>query len=818
MKVLKFGGTSVASAKTISQVRNIVADEANNEQLLVVVSALGGVTNILEEIIHTATINANQAMPLLDQLADRHLQTAKELFDDNEINPIEKHIIQAREKLAEMVKGVSIVGELTPKVKDRVISMGERLSSFIIWNFFNKEFPTELLDPQRYILTDDNYGNATVLNDLTYEKIASLSSNDSRVLICPGFIGATEDGMLTTLGRGGSDFTAALFARGLMANELQIWTDVSGMMTADPRIVKTAKVISELSYEEAMELSHFGAKVIYPPTIQPVLKKAIPIKIKNTLKPEDNGTLITKENTPTDKTVQGLTSINNLALVNLKGASMVGVPKVSYRLFRAFAKHNINIILITQASSEHTITIAITEADTEAAAKAVRKEFSMEIELGKIDPLEIEKGLAVVALVGSNMRNQVGVSGKMFSTLAANGVNIKAIAQGSSELNISTVIYSNDLKKAINSLHENFFLSERKRINLFIIGVGNVGGELLLQLKNQIPVLLKEEYLDIRVVGLANSKKMVFAEEGVELNEWHQYLDGGEPMNKNAFVNQMTELNLRNSVFIDNTATGDIPELYTDILKSSISVVTPNKIAASASYEQYREIKKTARDYRAQFLFETNVGAGLPIISTLNDLVKSGDKIMAIEAVLSGSLNFIFNNYDGSKDFATIVKQALDEGYTEPDPRIDLSGLDVKRKLLILMREAGIACEIEDIEDEQFIPEASFEANESAAFFSVLKDHEVEFEQMLKKANKNGSQLKFVAQYREGKAIIKLVEIEQGHPFSNLEGKDNIVLFYTRRYQDQPLIIKGAGAGAEVTASGIFADVIKVAHSKPSNL
>ena len=683
MKVLKFGGTSVASAKTISQVRNIVADEANNEQLLVVVSALGGVTNILEEIIHTATINANQAMPLLDQLADRHLQTAKELFDDNEINPIEKHIIQAREKLAEMVKGVSIVGELTPKVKDRVISMGERLSSFIIWNFFNKEFPTELLDPQRYILTDDNYGNATVLNDLTYEKIASLSSNDSRVLICPGFIGATEDGMLTTLGRGGSDFTAALFARGLMANELQIWTDVSGMMTADPRIVKTAKVISELSYEEAMELSHFGAKVIYPPTIQPVLKKAIPIKIKNTLKPEDNGTLITKENTPTDKTVQGLTSINNLALVNLKGASMVGVPKVSYRLFRAFAKHNINIILITQASSEHTITIAITEADTETATKAVRKEFSMEIELGKIDPLEIEKGLAVVALVGSNMRNQVGVSGKMFSTLAANGVNIKAIAQGSSELNISTVIYSNDLKKAINSLHENFFLSERKRINLFIIGVGNVGGELLLQLKNQIPVLLKEEYLDIRVVGLANSKKMVFAEEGVELNEWHQYLDGGEPMNKNAFVNQMTELNLRNSVFIDNTATGDIPELYTDILKSSISVVTPNKIAASASYEQYREIKKTARDYRAQFLFETNVGAGLPIISTLNDLVKSGDKIMAIEAVLSGSLNFIFNNYDGSKDFATIVKQALDEGYTEPDPRIDLSGLDVKRKLLI---------------------------------------------------------------------------------------------------------------------------------------
>ncbi|RLD25271.1 MAG: bifunctional aspartate kinase/homoserine dehydrogenase I, partial [Bacteroidetes bacterium] len=589
-------------------------------------------------------------------------------------------------------------------------------------------------------------------------------------------------------------------------------------MTADPRIVKTAKAISRLSYEEAMELSHFGAKVIYPPTIQPVLKKGIPIKIKNTLAPEDDGTLITKESSITDRTVQGLTSINNLALVNLKGSGMVGVPKISYRLFRCFAKQNINIILITQASSEHTISIVITEEETEMAAKAVNKEFAMEIELGKIDRLEIEKELAIVALVGSNMQNQVGVSGKMFSTLGANGVNIKAIAQGSSERNISTVIHSKDLKKALNSLHEDFFLSERKRINLFIIGVGNVGGELLLQLKNQIPVLLKEEHLDIRVVGLANSKKMQFQDEGITLSNWPNELNAGEVMRKQSFIDKMIALNLRNSVFIDNTATGDIPELYLNVLKSSISVVTPNKVAASASYDQYIEIKKTAQRYRTQFLFETNVGAGLPIISTLKDLVKSGDKVLAIEAVLSGSLNFIFNNYSGERDFSSVVKQAQKEGYTEPDPRIDLSGLDVKRKLLILMREAGIASEIEDIIGNEFMPTECLETDSINSFFNTLAENEDSFKRMYEQAQNNGCQLKFVAQYRDGKATTKLLEVGPEHPFYNLRGKDNIVLFYTRRYKDQPLIIKGAGAGAEVTASGIFADIMKVAHSKPYNL
>ena len=725
MKVLKFGGSSVASTNNIKKVRKIVVEKAGSGQILVVLSAFGGVTNKIEEILKLATSQPELAQPLINELSELHIDIMNELLTKGESKNIETEVLQGINEISEIVKGISIVGEVSPKVRDRIVGIGERLSSIIVSAYFNKKLSTQLLKPRHLIVTDDSFGNAVVNYDLTYANIGNLDLSNASIYVCPGFIGATEDGEITTLGRGGSDYTAALFASGLKAEELEIWTDVSGMMTADPRIVKTAKVINKLSYEEAMELSHFGAKVIYPPTIQPVFQQKIPIRIKNTLAPDDEGTLITaNQETTSGKSVQGLTSIANLALVNLKGPGMVGVPSLSYRLFRCFAEFQINIILITQASSEHTISIVIQAEDAKNAAKAVKKEFSLEIELGKIDPLEVEKDLAIVALVGSNMQNQVGVSGEMFTTLGTNGINIKAIAQGSSERNISTVIQSKDLKKALNSLHENFFLSDRKRLNLFIIGVGNVGGEFLSQLNNQVPVLLKNEHLDIRVVGLANSRKMVFEYEGIDLSSWEDMLSEGTEMNSAAFIEKMAELNLRNSIFIDNTATGDIPELYMDILKKSISIVTPNKVAASSDYQVYTQIKNAALRYRTKFLFETNVGAGLPIISTLNDLVKSGDEIIAIEAVLSGSLNFIFNNYNGEKEFASVVRQAQTEGYTEPDPRLDLSGLDVRRKLLILMREARLECNMNDIEGEQFLPSSCFDAKDVESFYQILQQNE----------------------------------------------------------------------------------------------
>jgi aspartokinase/homoserine dehydrogenase 1 len=813
MKVLKFGGTSVASTKNIKQVRKIVVETAGKGKILVVLSAFGGVTNKIEKILKLASSQPKLAQPLISELSELHIEIMNALLTRGESNNIETQVLQGINEISEIVKGISIVGEVSPKVSDRIIGIGERLSSVIVSAYFNQELSTQLLMPRHLIITDDSFGSAVVNYGATYDNIGKLDLNKASIYVCPGFIGATEDGEITTLGRGGSDYTAALFANGLKAEELEIWTDVSGMMTADPRIVKTAKVINNLSYEEAMELSHFGAKVIYPPTIQPVLQHKIPIRIKNTLMPDDEGTLITANRETNGKSVQGLTSINDLALVNLKGPGMVGVPSLSFRLFKCFAENNINIILITQASSEHTISIVIQAEEAEKAAKAVKKEFSQEIELGKIDPLEVEKDLAIIALVGSNMQNQVGVSGEMFTTLGTNGVNIKAIAQGSSERNISTVIQSKDLKKALNCLHENFFLSDRKRLNLFIVGVGNVGGELLTQLNNQVPVLLRNEHLDIRVVGLANSRKMAFEYEGIDLANWKKVLDNGSSMKRAGFVDKMAELNLRNSIFIDNTATGEIPELYLEILNKSISIVTPNKVAASSDYQDYIQIKKTALRYRTQFLFETNVGAGLPIISTLNDLVKSGDEIIAIEAVLSGSLNFIFNNYNSEKEFSSVVRQAQLEGYTEPDPRLDLSGLDVRRKLLILMREARLECNMADIVGEQFIPSSCFDVKDVESFYQILQENEDSFKTLYQNAQKNGKRLKFVAQLKNGKATTKLVEVQKDHPFYNLEGKDNIVLFFTKRYPEQPLIIKGAGAGAEVTASGIFADVIKVAHS-----
>lgn len=816
MQVLKFGGTSVASAKNISLVKDVIQEKSSVAPSLAVVSALGGITTQLVNCTTLAAYGDSDYIKELTQIEQKHIKTIQELISlKNQSKTLGKVKILLNE-LEDICRGVFLIHELTPKTSDKILSFGERLSSTIIADYFNDlGQPSFLADPREFIVTDSNYGRAEVNFKLSNDKIrAYFKDVKEKLVICPGFIAASKEKEITTLGRGGSDYTAAILAAALDAPELEIWTDVSGMMTADPRLVSSAYVIEEISYEEAMELSHFGAKVIYPPTIQPVLEKNIPIRIKNTFKKDDAGTLISEASASNGHLIKGLSSIQNIALFNLSGSGMVGIPNFSHRLFRALSTAKVNVVLITQASSEHTICVGIDAKDAVPSQQAIENEFDYELESHKIDPVQIETDLAIIALVGSNMKAKVGVSGQMFSILGQNGISIKAIAQGSSEKNISVVIREKEVKKALNSLHESFFLSEKKRMNLFLIGVGNVGSAFVEQLKKQKSYLSQHHHLDIRVVALANSRKMLFAEEGVSLKNWKEQLDEkGEVMEVNAFLEKMETLNLRNSIFIDNTANPDIADLYKHVLQKSISVVTPNKIACTRSYQNYLELKKTSLQYKSKFLFETNVGAGLPVINTLNDLIKSGDEIIKIEAVLSGSLNFIFNNFSRETKFVDIVRQAQTEGYTEPDPRIDLSGADVKRKILILIRESGLSMEMEDIPSQAFIPEDCMNAPSVDKFFDELIKYEDEFQKLITKAEKTETKIKYVASFNKGKAETGLRFVEKSHPFYNLEGKDNIVLFTTRRYPEQPLVIKGAGAGAEVTASGIFADVMRIANT-----
>ena len=815
MQVLKFGGTSVASAKNIALVKDILLEKKENGNLVAVVSALGGVTTLLVNASIMASNGDTEYLKLLSEVEKKHIKTTQELISvKNQGKTLGKVKIFLND-LEDICRGVFLIQELSSKTSDKILGFGERLSSTIITDYLNDGgLSATLANPHEFIITDNNYGRANVDFNITSPKVQEYFSSNNSIYICPGFIASSRDNQSTTLGRGGSDYTAAILASSLGAPELEIWTDVSGMMTADPRLVRSAYVIKDISYDEAMELSHFGAKVIYPPTIQPALEKGIPIRIKNTFKKEDEGTLISAKAATNGKLIKGLSCIQNIALLNLSGSGMVGIPDFSHRLFRALSNAKVNVVLITQASSEHTICVGIDAADVSRSQGAIENEFAFELASRKINPIEFEKDLAIIALVGSNMKEQVGVSGNMFSVLGQNGVNIKAIAQGSSEKNISVVVNAVEVKKALNSLHESFFLSEKKVINVFMIGVGNVGSALIEQLRKQKAYLSQHHHIDLRVVALANSRKMYFQERGIDLKEWKEKLDGeGEAMSTDVFLKQMADLNLRNSIFIDNTANSDIASVYRGVLKESISVVTPNKIACTNSYQEYLDLKQTALKYKAKFLFETNVGAGLPVINTLNDLIKSGDEIIKIQAVLSGSLNFIFNNFNESTKFADIVKQAQVEGYTEPDPRIDLSGVDVKRKILILIRESGLNMEIDDIPSRPFIPEDCMQAPTIDGFFSKLEEHEATFQKMISDAKKAGKKIKYVATFNKGKAETGVQLIESSHPLYNLEGKDNIVLFTTRRYPEQPLVVKGAGAGAEVTASGIFADIMRIANA-----
>ena len=816
MKVLKFGGTSVGSAKNIQKVIEIVKNESLSENVTVVVSAIGGITDKLLAAADKAIEKNKNYKDDFESLRLKHVEVIDGLLSGESHETTLDIVLNHLSKLEKILDGIYLINELSPKTTDKLLSFGELLSSLIIYETMKlHDLNIQLKNSQNLIVTDSNFTNAAVNFGETNENIVTYyDSNDKIITILPGFISKSELGEITTLGRGGSDYTAAIIAAAMNASVLQIWTDVSGMFTSNPKIVKNSKPIKKLSYLEAIELSHFGAKVLYPPTVLPVLSKHIPLLIKNTLAPEDQGTLITHvvENRNPNP-IKGISNINSVALLTLQGNGMVGIPGFSKRLFETLAREKINVIIATQASSEHSICIGITDKESTLAKHVIDKEFENEISLFKIDPLVVETNLSIIAIVGDQMKSHQGISGKMFSTLGRNNINIRAIAQGASERNISAIIAESDVEKALNCLHERFFESETKQINLFISGVGNVGKSLINQIDQQKKYIKSTLNVKLKVIGLSNSKKMVLDKTGINLNDWESVLNNGKKSGPIDFFEATKSLNLRNSIFVDITASDMVASSYALYLKQSIAVVACNKIACSSKIENYLELKQLSHKYNVPFLFETNVGAGLPVIDTLKHLINSGDKINTVHAVLSGSLNYIFNNFNKSTTFHDVVKQAQIEGYTEPDPRIDLSGVDVARKLLILARESGEMIDMNDIENEAFLPEECMTASSVEAFYETLKSKEVHFQKFFTSSERNQCQLKYVSEYKDGVAKVGLKEIPEGHPFYNLEGKDNIVMFYTNRYKDQPMIIKGAGAGSEVTASGLFADIIRISKN-----
>jgi len=810
MHVLKFGGSSVANAENIKKVVQIVTQNNCSEQI-VVVSAMKGVTDKLIELGHKAHQSEKEYESLLQSLLEQHIEAANQLLPVATRSGCLSMVMQQFNELEDICQSVFRLQELSPATKDRIVSFGELLSSKIISAYLaSLEVSNVWLDSRDVILTNDNFGYAAVDFEKTNANVAAfLQAHPSKLYMAPGFIARGHGGHITTLGRGGSDYTAAIYAAAINAEALEIWTDVSGMMTADPRWVTNAKPIPQISYKEAMELSHFGAKVVYPPTILPVMQKQIPVWVKNTFAPEDEGTLMSASITA-GNIVSGISSITEVALLSLEGAGMVGVPGFSKTLFEALANAHVNVILITQGSSEYSICVAVNAVDAAKARDAVNQAFHFEIANHTVEPVREELNLSIVALVGDKMKSHPNISGRMFATLGRNGINVRAIAQGSSEKNISAVISVNNVKKAVNVLHEVFFESVYKQLNVYVVGTGNVGGRLLEQIHQQHSYLQKYLGVNVRVVGLANSKKMCssYDQTGVHLGKWKEELEKGQEFNLDTFVQTAIERNLRNSVVVDVTANEAVAKAYDKLLSKSIAVVACNKIAASAPYSYYEALKSMSHEFNAPFLFETNVGAGLPVIGTLNDLIRSGDKVHRIQAVLSGTLNYVFNNYDGSKPFAEIVRQAQAEGYTEPDPRLDLGGTDVMRKIMILAREAGAKIEMTDVKNTPFLPASCFEGSVED-FYKEMEKHEAHFKALYDGANANGCKLKFVAEFENGKASVGLQQVTPQSDFFHLYGKDNIVLFYTMRYAEQPLVIKGAGAGAEVTASGVFADLMK---------
>ena len=812
MIVIKFGGSSVSNSKNIERVLNII--KSKNNPCVVVVSAVGGVTNLLNESSVLAEKGKKSYLNKVDLVEKKHLIIIKKLLSgsikESAINDMKKLI----SKLKKILEGVFMIGERSIQTKDSILNFGELLSYQLLHSVATqKNIDAKKKNTEELIVTYAEKKNLI----FDYEKTKFLvknyfKKNKFKFLIVPGFVSKNSKNKPSNLGRGGSDLTASLLANILNADKLEIWTDVSGMYTANPNLVKNAKVIPEISYNEAMELSHFGAKVIYPPTIQPSTKKNIPITIKNTFFPNEKGTIISKKKTK-ESVVRGISHIEDISLLTLEGSGMIGVPGYSQKLLSVLSQNNINVIMITQASSEHSICIGINSSDVELAKNKINERFLLEINSNLINKVKIEKNKSIIALVGDKMKNRQGISGKMFMTLGNNNINVKAISQGASERNITAVIEKKDVKKALNILHEAFFEEQIKKIHLFIIGIGNVGGKFIEQISNQKKYLIEKFRLNINIIGISNSKKMFFSSDGILYENLNSSLKKGEKTDLNEFFNRVKKLNLRNSVFIDNTANNYVASTYTKYLKNNIGVVTCNKIACSDNYENYIKLKNLSKKYNTPFLFETNVGAGLPIIDTLNHLIASGDKIQKIQAILSGSLNFIFNNYNTTRSFRDVVYDAMKKGYTEPDPKIDLSGVDVSRKILILARECGHKVELEDVVNYKFLPDDCLNSINNDNLFKNLLKNEKHFKDLYNKANDKNCKLKYVANYENGLASVGLNEIEKYHDFYNIEGSDNIILFYTDRYNERPLIVKGAGAGAEVTASGIFADLIRISKN-----
>jgi aspartokinase/homoserine dehydrogenase 1 len=815
MKVLKFGGSSVGTPDRIKSIIEILkAYYSEGEKFTVVFSAFGGITDLLISMSTLAAAGDESYQEQFKQFSQRYLEAAEQLLTDQYKEQALAHLQNNHEVLKNLLYGVFLVREASPRTMDYVLSFGERNAAFLITLALRQNgVNAKYLDARKIIKTDKQFGAANVDLDKTFAKIDEYYSQNPEIQIVTGFIASSKGGLTTTLGRGGSDFTASLLAAGLEAELIEIWTDVDGVLTADPRKVRKAFTIPQMTYSEAMEMAHFGAKVIYPPTIQPALAKKIPLVIKNTFNPDFPGTLISDKKDPKGKAVKGISSIGDIALLTLQGAGLFGVPGIAGRLFNTLAQESINIILITQGSSEHSISFAIQPQFALKAKRAVEATFKNEISQGSIDPVKIEKDLCVVAIIGENMRYRTGIAGRLFQALGKNGINIVAIAQGSSELNISVVVDKANESKALNSLHDAFFLSDIKELHLFIAGVGLIGSTLIRQIREHVDYLKTERSLALKVIALANSKKMAFNPEGIDLDNWKEELSQAtEQMDMNEFVQNMKTLNLSNAIFIDNTAEEQIADYYETILDSSISISTPNKVATSSSYLRYKRLKKIAAKRGVQFMYETNVGAGLPVISTLNDLIVSGDQILKIEGVLSGSLSFIFNNFKEGVLFSEIIKKAQQLGYTEPDPRTDLNGIDVKRKIIILARETGLMIESEDVVVENILPQACQEAPTVEAFLEEVEKADDVFEKMRTDAAKEGKVLRYIAKLENGQASVGLQKVDDNNPFYALNGSDNMIVFTTDRYKERPLVVRGPGAGGEVTAAGVFAEILKIGN------
>lgn len=808
MKVLKFGGSSVGSASSILSVKRIV--EAVNEPVIVVVSALGGITDKLINTSKMAAAGDASYENEFREIVYRHVEMIKEVIPAGEAQvALQRQVGELLNELKDIFQGIYLIKDLSPKTSDTIVSYGERLSSIIAAELTGAEW----FDSRKFIKTEKKHSKHVIDTELTNSLIRETFQNLPKRSLVPGFISTDKvSGDVTNLGRGGSDYTAAIIAAALDADTLEIWTDVDGFMTADPRVITTAYTISELSYVEATELCSFGAKVVYPPTIYPVCHKNIPILIKNTFNPEGEGTIIKLDSNGKSKAIKGISSINDTSLITVQGLGMVGVIGVNYRIFKALAKNGISVFLVSQASSENSTSIGVRNADADLACEVLNEEFAKEIEMGEISPIQAEKNLATVAIVGENMKHTPGIAGKLFGTLGRNGINVIACAQGASETNISFVVDSKSLRKSLNVIHDSFFLSEYQVLNLFICGIGTVGGSLVEQIRSQQQKLMLENGLKLHIVGIADADRAMFSRSGFDLTNYQQELkEHGKPSTLETLRDEIIGMNIFNSVFVDCTASAGVASLYKDLLQHNISVVAANKIAASSEYDNYRELKQIARQRGVKYLFETNVGAGLPIINTINDLIHSGDKILKIEAVLSGTLNYIFNKISADIPFSKTIKMAQEERYSEPDPRIDLSGKDVIRKLVILAREAGYRLEQSDVEKNLFVPDDFFEGS-LEDFWKKVPSLDADFEARRKVLEAENKHWRFVAKLENGKASVGLQEVCANHPFYGLEGSNNIILLTTERYKEYPMMIQGYGAGAGVTAAGVFADIMSIAN------